>query len=238
MIFPPAFPGLGGNPAARPMAVVDKCPPVPEVGQGAQCDAPAHLAHARLLQDVRRAARQPPRRPDGRPSAAWASCNTFVKLFAVSARLTKAVRRHGATGEAWDIVFDPAFDFTVENNIQQLLRRLRRGTIHALWLGTECRTFSSARRPPLRSSAHPNGPHGLTGRDLAACLHGNSLAETSARIITVAASLGTPIAVENPHRSLLWHHSAFQELAARWPPQKTSLDYCCFGTPWRKRTAF
>ena len=152
--------------------------------------------------------------------------------------MAKAVRRRGATSEAWDIVYGPSFDLTVESNIRRLLRRLRRGTIHAVWLGIECRTFSTARRPPLRSSAHPDGLPGLAGRDLAACLHGNLLAEAGARIVSVAASLGIPVAVENPHRSLLWHHSAFEKLAVRWPPQRTTLDYCCFGTPWRKRTTF
>ena len=101
---------------------------------------------------------------------------------------------------------------------------------------TPCTTFSAARRPPLRSSSFPLGLPGLSAKDAAAVNVGNQLLEFSFKIIRLCIQYNCPVALENPHTSVLWQVPAIKRLLSHSCCTEVVLDYCQYGMPWRKRT--
>ena len=87
---------------------------------------------------------------------------------------------------------------------------------------------------PLRTREFPNGLPSLTGSDAQKVLEGNKLLAASLTIIRVALKHGVPVTFENPQGSRMWWTPQSQRLLAR--SDKVLLDFCCFGTRWRKPT--
>ena len=130
-----------------------------------------------------------------------------------------------------------------------LIHQIVRGWINSyqvagLLIGTPCGTFSAARRGPpgssfprrLRTVERPRGISDLAGADRKLVLEANVLADRAFDLLSVAYRRGLPGIEENPNSSILWHQRnrrAFQE----WPHvHDVTVDYCQFGTPFRKRT--
>ncbi len=69
-------------------------------------------------------------------------------------------------------------------------------------------------------------------------LRATSLPKCQPRSLQWRALAGVPVTIENPHSSRLWETKWWARIS-RWPNIDVAvLDYCAFGTPWRKRTRF
>ena len=109
-----------------------------------------------------------------------------------------------------------------------------------VWMGTPCTTFTTMqnmrRGGPLRTEKFPDGVVGLPPHQQAAVTAGNSFLRFTASILSICRRAHIPAIVENPHASGLWRHPV---LAPVWKWKETKqfvVDYCAYGTPWRKRT--
>ena len=64
----------------------------------------------------------------------------------------------------------------------------------------------------------------------------NKLADVTAIGLELAHANEVANVVENPARSLLWLYPRLVLAFARIGARDTLLDFCCWGTPWQKRT--
>eukprot|EP00438_Fugacium_kawagutii_P003575 Skav222552 [mRNA] locus=scaffold2837:288793:289230:- [translate_table: standard] len=60
----------------------------------------------------------------------------------------------------------------------------------------------------------------------------------SAQVIRLCIKLHVPVTMENPFRSRIWLCPPFKALLRRKQVSFVDVDYCAFGTRWRKRTRF
>ena len=135
------------------------------------------------------------------------------------------------------------------------------GWIISVWMGLPCNSWSKARRGPSwtersqwkeqgrRRSSFPAAlrdrmnlwglPNdSLSPRDQKTLQRHNALVTFALEVIDLCTQAQVPVAVENPSASMLWSlpemqsriHDSLQHV------RSVTTDYCCWGTPWRKRT--
>merc|ERR1712159_684628 len=76
-------------------------------------------------------------------------------------------------------------------------------------------------------------PH-LGAKDAYKVFVGNTLVRFSSSVLGACRRMSIPCVMENPHSSRIWRAPAMQ-IHIRNSRQVT-LDFCQYGTPWRKRT--
>ena len=134
------------------------------------------------------------------------------------------------------------FDLTQRENVQFLRGVLAQGLITAVHLGTPCSSFSRARErggggpPPLRSDDHPLGRPDLKPHDLVKVQIGNKCAQVTVSLAYTALLHGIPGSIENPATSRLFRMPGIMRFMKHKYVKDINLDFCCYGTPWRKRT--
>ena len=165
----------------------------------------------------------------------------FLEIFSGCGRLGKSIHRVcGWPVLFWDISYGPEYDLTSRLNQQKILHWLQTGQVRAGHLGTPC-NFSRARDqpggpPPLRSDKYPMGLSGLKPHDALKVKLGNALLFFSCRVLLMALHYGIAMTLENPRRSRLWITSSVQRLMRRRAACIAHVDFCMFGTPWKKPT--
>ena len=174
-----------------------------------------------------------------RKPAGWRpSTPGYVDLYSGSKRAAYAALRRGAP---WALCFelrdDPAGQDLQLPSVRILIESLlAEGSVAALGAGPVCSSFSQAITPAVRNREFPSGMPGMRASMRAKVRLGNSMATWVAKLARLCLSLGIPFWVENPRFSWLWRLRVWRRLAARvggW-----TVDYCRFGTPWRKSTFF
>ena len=133
------------------------------------------------------------------------------------------------------------FDLLKSNGRNLLLQFLRDGYVSVVHVATPCSSFSRARErgggpSALRSDDFPKGVPGLTAADQTKVEEGNKLANLSAEILNICYRNGIPCSLENPATSRIWKLTCFSRLLKRKHMRSINLDFCAYGTPWRKRT--
>ena len=116
------------------------------------------------------------------------------------------------------------------------------GVVVFLWCGTPCSTWSQCRRDingagPRSRGEHIFGKPNLSTAENARLKLGNATMKVTARVLTWCLKSRTCAVLENPVNSLLWHAPPISHIVFR-EGRLISLDYCCYGTRWRKRTRF
>ena len=115
--------------------------------------------------------------------------------------------------------------------------------IAAVW-ATPCQKLSRARKhdglgpPPLRSDAYPKGLPTLKGHDLVAVEGSNRLVRVTAVGYAIADGAGAANVVENPWGSFLWMLDDIEEVLDQSGAARVLVDFCGYGTPYRKSTKF
>ena len=108
--------------------------------------------------------------------------------------------------------------------------------------GPVCSSFSKAITPPVRTPPHPEGIAFVSDAMKQKIADGNSFAAWTAKVIRLATTLRLPLWLENPDGSWLWQQPCMQAvlstLTSVSPYGLLRVDYCRFGTPWRKRARF
>ena len=110
----------------------------------------------------------------------------------------------------------------------------------AAWFGTPCSSWSRARRDinghGPRTAKHIWGVPGLSDAELRRLALGNATLRVTIELIRALNKLSIPVVLENPSSSYLWQAPPLAPVLASG--QRVVIDYCAYGTPWRKRTAF
>ena len=133
---------------------------------------------------------------------------------------------------------------TREKNLRYLSTCLRDGTLLGIMLAPICASWSQARHRTnvIRSYEHPWVlPEHLrvkpfSDNDVKALNIGNATMAAAFRLAKVAHRSGTPWILENPFTSICWQTEEARSLKRSEGVFFVVVDFCAFGTNWRKRT--
>ena len=91
----------------------------------------------------------------------------------------------------------------------------------------------------MRSSEEPYGKSVMSEKMIAKVEAGNNMALWFFSLLELALHAGLAVWFENPAGSYVFKLPKWQEILSRWPTLKAWLvDYCRYGTTWRKRAKF
>ena len=130
----------------------------------------------------------------------------------------------------------------LDPNKQKLIRGwITANLVVAVWLGTPCNSFSTARDnppgpPPLRSDKYVYGLPNLSQSDQVRVDIGNILAIFSASILLLCCRFYIPVCMENPFPSRIWKLRIFQDIFRMKHFRQIAVDFCQFGKLWKNRT--
>jgi len=143
----------------------------------------------------------------------------------------------------WDVLYGPAYDLRNPKNARLLRGWIRAGLVRGMHAGFPCETFSRARDRPngpprLRSGEHvwglPSLPAG--GADSEKVKWGNHFAKLTISLCVLCCQCVVPWSIENPALSYAWLLPPMIALLQRRHVSSQVVEYCRFGTPWRKST--
>ena len=139
-----------------------------------------------------------------------------------------------------DVKSDPRHDLSQPDLQAQVELLISSGIVLAVGAGPPCSSMSIAVTPPIRSREFPYGKPDLPPPMRAKCRAGNLLANWSASIFRLCATLDRAVWVENPDASWMWRLRSWQRIRQNQSGLYGDfrVDYCRFGTRWRKRTRF
>lgn len=187
------------------------------------------------------------RRPLQQPALAQApsiECPMFLEIFSGSGNLSKAVVRvcHWSCG-TFDILQGSEYDLRSGRNQRLVKGWIRSGLVKSVHLGMPCNSFSHARDrrpgpPPLRSDEHPMGLDSLRPSDELKVREGNMFLRFCCQVCHLCILLHIPFILENPATSRAWLCPPLQAVMRKKGVSFVDVDYCAFGTRWRKRTRF
>lgn len=162
----------------------------------------------------------------------------FIDLFSGRKGFAHACSRLGAP---WilcvDILDGPQCDLLQSETRCKIETILKGGGCLHLSAAPICASFSRAITPYVRSRQYPRGLPTVSGEMLKKIRDGNS-SDWLGMLIEVAIGSSTLFWVENPDSSFLWLQRIWIRLGASDPRRFLKVDFCSYGTPWRKRTRF
>ena len=172
-----------------------------------------------------------------------------ICLFSGSKRWAKAMLKKGAP---FVLTFEvrESTEFWSQDLLSQPVRKLvedliAEGAVHAVGAGPVCASFSTAVTPPVRNSKFPAGVPWASENMRKKIKIGNSFCTWCAKLFRLCNQCNVICWIENPAPSWLWRQRCFTRLLnkeASWSFNgcvgSWLVDYCRFGTPWRKRTRF
>ena len=168
-----------------------------------------------------------------------------VELFSGSGRVAKRWRQLGFGTLEFDVRKGPQYDLTNPVVLRILQGWITSGVIAVIWIGVPCSTWSLARRGkagrpggPIRTIEFINGlpSDQLTPQDVVKLALGNRTMRSAAFVIRLCVKNFIPVFLENPNSSRLWHAPPIRRLMDSSVCTSAVFDFCCFGTPWQKRT--
>ena len=163
----------------------------------------------------------------------------YLDLYSGAKGVAKALCQSGVM---WCITFDTADDvsqdLSLDSNRKLAEELVAEGCVLALGAAIFCCSFSRAVRPPVRSRMQPCGLPGISPSMQEKVAAGNSHSRWLASLVALCMACGVFFWVENPDGSFLWLQEEWLTLGANAYASCFRLDYCCCGTPWRKRTRF
>lgn len=168
----------------------------------------------------------------------------ILDLFAGSRGLSRACCRAAAT---WSLTFDidhsPQEDLLIKSLQGLLLDLVRAGAFFAMVAGPVCSSFSTAITPACRTLDYPGGTPWCSPLQQFKNQQGNQMLAFILLMVWACSETGVLFLVENPDGSWLWRQRdkklTWQPLLTKFPDiGDLRLDFCRFGTAWRKRTRF
>ena len=164
----------------------------------------------------------------------------WLDLFSGSRGLAKALVAVGAAPWAlcWDIRHGQAenlLDPEVRIQIEELLATL---AFLGLSGGPVCASFSTAICPPWRTKEYPEGVPWATDSQKEKMKMGNSFCNWTSSLFRKARALDILALIENPQNSHFWRQACWDEQQPATGWNDFLVDYCVFGTPWKKATRF
>ena len=124
----------------------------------------------------------------------------------------------------------------------RIVTLIERKAFYATGGGPVCSSMSRAVRPPVRSTAFPEGLPDCRPAMREKVSQGNEHASFMLTCVRAAIKAGCDHWPENPHTSFLWKLPLWASLLSEGVAEGNLhhgafvTDYCRFGTRWRKRT--
>ena len=163
----------------------------------------------------------------------------FIDLYSGKKGFARACSKLGAT---WiltvDILDGPQCDLLDGATRIRIEKLLKVGACLCFSAAPICASFSTAITPAVRSPLEPRGIQPIRPGMVKKIADGNSHSQWLALMIRLCISLRISYWVENPDGSYLWRQSEWLELPKGMSRKYFRVDFCTFGTAWRKRTRF
>ena len=231
----------------RQVGVGEEHVEVQQVGEAGTGPQAVRRKAARLLPRVRVSTRGALLRSgQGRGPAAPLTGKRFLAdCFCGVGKVGKTAERRGFRCRFYDILLDPiGGDMTRESNIRYLASCAKTGLLLGIMLAPICASWSAARHRTnvIRSYAHPwEQPESLrykpfSENDERALRIGNATMANAFRLARTVHRRGVPWILENPFTSICWQTEQAKALMATAGVHFVVVDFCAFGTAWRKRT--
>jgi hypothetical protein len=183
-------------------------------------------------------------------AATWKRGLLCVDLFSgPKSPIGREVGKRGGAYIAFDILIDERFDLTNPELEKVLWRWIVQGLVWAVWLGTECTTWSRAsysKGPGWLNSYRRKvnlwgEPTLLSAKAKKKVAQGNEHASLSLRILEHVAGQPRVVAgMENPAPSVIWLLPELLALEKRQGDKihRSTCHYCQYGRPWKKASTF
>ena len=145
-----------------------------------------------------------------------------------------------SAGCPWVITFEISRSSTedlLDQGIQEkILRLLQLRAVKVCGSALVCRSFSVAITPPVRSAQYPRGVPWAPEAMRKKIKEGNAMGDFNADVHDACEEFGIWFWTANPDPSFLWRQKRYERFRQPGADTLFRLDYCRFGTPWRKRT--
>ena len=127
----------------------------------------------------------------------------------------------------------PQFDLTNMLLVEKILMIAATGRITIAHFGTPCSSMPIAIAPPVRSKEFPEGAPWMSNSMKFKIFAGDLQSQIILRLAVAFTKSRTHVSDENPQISWHWH---FIDAKGGHDilPIETDLDYCAYGTTWRK----
>eukprot|EP00438_Fugacium_kawagutii_P014515 Skav224400 [mRNA] locus=scaffold2452:244095:248198:- [translate_table: standard] len=163
----------------------------------------------------------------------------FLDLYSGRKGFAKASARLGAP---WVLTIDiedgAQFNLLMPGLRKMIWKLLIAGCFLFVSAAPVCSSFSRAITPAVRSREEPLGIQPVRPTMKTKIEEGNSHAAWLGSVIRWCILHRLPYWCENPDGSFLWLHPAFASLPYNAASRYMRVDFCHFGTPWRKRARF
>ena len=230
---------VGGDPKARPLGELRVGTALREAragGEGSVVDARRRAQLPRSLHHGARGCRARPNRLPTSPAAVkgrW-----FADVCSGEGGVAKAVRAKGFRTAEWDTRHGAAYDVAAPRNRRAIAADVSAGRILGLMLAPPCSSFSLARtrNSVVRTREEPWGVAGLDERLQQQVDDGNRIMRACISLLTLCAKKGVPAALEQPATSYALKTPEVLSLLERGVVTAIVVDFCAYGTAWRKRT--
>ncbi len=202
---------------------------------------------ADICDEVRREARGCPFRAlrafEATLTQTFITVEVVIELFAGSCRWSRCVGQLGYYVLSIDMRFGVTNDLCKRGLQNLVLGWIQAGKVAFVLAAFPCQSFSKARNrpggpPALRDSDHLTGLPGLRPCDQRKVLRGNECLYFCCRLAWACLLGLVPLILENPWTSWAWKLASMVQLFRNPYARFTRIDFCQFGTPWRKSTGF
>ena len=175
--------------------------------------------------------------PEGVDRAECLLRQGYLDLFSgVGAVARELARLSGRWVLSYDILNSKEQDLLKPEVQKEVIKLIKQGSFVGIGAAPVCSSMSRAITPAWRTVAQPEGTQGLSSCQQAKVEAGNQFAKFIAQVGMLCLQLDLPFWFENPWLSFLWWIPSIQSLRSELGVGFWLLDFCAFGTPWRKRT--
>lgn len=165
-----------------------------------------------------------------------------LELYAGVRGFSKAAVKYGfAWSLSYDIKHSASEDLSLAPLQQLLLGWIRGSFFAAMGAGPVCASFSTAITPPCRNCQFPEGVPWCSPLQQAKNAAGNDQLRFVLEVVLACIKSDVRFWVENPDGSWIWKQRgalSWKAVLAHETVGDFRVDYCRFGTAWRKRTRF
>ena len=172
-------------------------------------------------------------------TAKWGTKGQYIgDFFSGSGRVSRAVRLAGFNTREWEILKGPDGDLTRPAVLQSVKFDIDKRRLVAAMLAPPCSSFSVARDRTrvIRNRDYPWGIPDLPEHEQNKIDVGNRCVFAALKIIKWLDAHGLPWILENPHSSKMWYLPPLIDLMNAGHTHVKVVDFCMYGTSWRKRT--
>ena len=177
--------------------------------------------------------------PKGASRSECSARSGYIDLFSGSGGVCRELcRLTGRWVVSYDIIHSSSEDLLKPVVQDEVLSLIDSGAILGVGAAPVCSSMSRAITPSWRSAAEPYGIVGLTQAQQKKVSEGNEFAKFVAKVCAACLRRSIPFWVENPVASFLWWIPEVVSISRSPGVGFWTVDFCAFGTPWRKRTRF